>query len=35
MDALVLAAAEAIDATLVSFDGELVEHGAVLPEDAV
>ena len=33
MDALVLAAAEAVDATLVSFDGELVEHGAVRPAD--
>jgi hypothetical protein len=31
MDALVLAAADAVDATLVSFDGELVEHGAELP----
>lgn len=33
MDALVLAAAEAIDATLVSFDAEMVEHGAELPSD--
>lgn len=33
MDALVLAAANAIDATLVSFDAELVDHGAMLPED--
>lgn len=32
MDAMILAAAEAIDATLVSFDTELLEHGAVLPE---
>jgi len=31
MDALLLAAAEAVDATLVSFDGELVEHGAERP----
>jgi predicted nucleic acid-binding protein len=35
MDALVLAAAEAIDATLVSFDSELVEHGAERPENLV
>lgn len=35
MDALVLTAADAADATLVSFDGELVEHGAVLPEDVL
>lgn len=33
MDALVLTAAEAIDATLVSFDTELVDHGAVHPEN--
>jgi len=32
MDALILAAADALDATLVSFDSELVEHGAVLPD---
>jgi len=32
MDALVLTAAEAIDATLVSFDSELLDHGARLPE---
>lgn len=32
MDAMILAAAETIDATLVSFDTELLEHGAVLPE---
>ncbi|GAA0281129.1 type II toxin-antitoxin system VapC family toxin [Halobacterium noricense] len=31
MDALVLAAADELGATLVSFDGELVEHGAKLP----
>jgi predicted nucleic acid-binding protein len=35
MDALVLAAAEAVDATLVSFDSELVGHGAVLPREVV
>lgn len=35
MDALVLAAADAIDATLVSFDAELVEHGAERPKDVV
>ena len=33
MDALILAAAEAADAELVSFDSELVEHGAVHPGD--
>ena len=33
MDALVLAAADAIDATLVSFDRELTEHGAELPQN--
>jgi predicted nucleic acid-binding protein len=33
MDALVLTAAEAVDATLISFDNELVEHGAELPTD--
>ena len=33
MDALVLAAAEAADATLISFDAELQEHGAKSPED--
>lgn len=32
MDALVLAAADAIDATLVTFDRELLDHGAQLPE---
>ena len=32
MDALILAAAEAIDATLVSFDTELLDHGAVHSE---
>ena len=31
MDALILAAADAVDATLVSFDTELVEHGAERP----
>lgn len=33
MDALVLAVAEANDAMLVSFDAELVDHGAMLPSD--
>jgi len=33
MDALVLSAAEAIDATLVSFDSELCDHGARPPDD--
>ncbi|WP_121820526.1 type II toxin-antitoxin system VapC family toxin [Halostella salina] len=35
MDALVLAAADAVDATLVSFDAELVDHGAEHPKDVV
>lgn len=35
MDALVLAAADAADATLVSFDSELQEHGAKDPQDLV
>ncbi|MFB6140927.1 MAG: type II toxin-antitoxin system VapC family toxin [Halosimplex sp.] len=35
MDALVLAAADAVDATLVSFDSELIEHGAVYPIDVL
>jgi len=33
MDALILAAADAVDATLVSFDSELVDHGAKRPVD--
>lgn len=33
MDALVLTAADAVGATLVSFDGELIEHGAERPAD--
>jgi len=35
MDALVLAAANAVDATLVSFDSELVDHGAERPADVL
>jgi predicted nucleic acid-binding protein len=35
MDALILAAADAVDATLVSFDAELVEHGAEHPENVI
>lgn len=35
MDALMLATADHIDGTLVSFDGELLEHGAVDPSDLV
>ncbi|QCS43861.1 PIN domain-containing protein [Natrinema versiforme] len=35
MDALILAAADAIDATLVSFDAELREHGAKRPHDLI
>jgi len=33
MDALVLAAADSVDATLVTFDSELVEFGAKTPDD--
>lgn len=33
MDALIFAAADAADATLVSFDGELQELGALAPDD--
>jgi predicted nucleic acid-binding protein len=33
MDALVLTAADAIEGTLISFDRELVEQGAVRPEE--
>ena len=32
MDAMILSAADAADATLVSFDSELVEHGAEIPQ---
>ena len=32
MDAMILSAADAADATLVSFDSELVKHGAKLPQ---
>ena len=32
MDAMILSAADAADATFVSFDSELVEHGAELPQ---
>lgn len=35
MGALVLAAANAVDAALVTFDGELVDHGAELPADVL
>ncbi|WP_121742601.1 type II toxin-antitoxin system VapC family toxin [Natronorubrum halophilum] len=35
MDAIVLAASNAVDATLVSFDGELRDHGAERPQDLV
>jgi hypothetical protein len=31
MDAMILSAADAADATLVSFDSELVDQGAELP----
>lgn len=33
MDALILAAAEGVDATLVTFDTELADHGGALPQD--
>lgn len=33
MDAVILATAQEIDAPLVTFDGELLEHGAVEPAD--
>jgi predicted nucleic acid-binding protein len=35
MDTLILTAADAIDATLVSFDTELIENGAKHPRDVV
>ena len=35
MDALILAAADAADATLVTFDSELLEYGAVEPTEFV
>ncbi|OLZ40088.1 twitching motility protein PilT [Natrinema saccharevitans] len=35
MDALTLAAADAVDATLVSFDAELREYGAKRPHDLI
>jgi len=35
MDSLILTAADAVDATLVSFDSELVEHGATRPTDVL
>ncbi|WP_336361976.1 type II toxin-antitoxin system VapC family toxin [Halalkalicoccus salilacus] len=33
MDTLILTSAESIDSSLVSFDAELVEHGAIEPEE--
>lgn len=33
MDAIILTAADAIDATLVSFDSELQDHGAKAPQE--
>jgi predicted nucleic acid-binding protein len=35
MDALVLTAAEAIGAMLVTFDTELIEHGGEHPKDVL
>ncbi|WP_092907375.1 type II toxin-antitoxin system VapC family toxin [Halostagnicola kamekurae] len=35
MDALILAAANSVNATLVSFDSELREHGAKRPQDLI
>ncbi|ELZ60597.1 MULTISPECIES: type II toxin-antitoxin system VapC family toxin [Halorubrum] len=35
MDAIVLSAADAVDAELVTFDSELQEHGAISPSEAI
>jgi hypothetical protein len=35
MDCVILATAEKVDATLVTFDWELLEHGTVSPEDVL
>lgn len=35
MDALLIAAADAVDATLITFDSELLEHGAKRPQDVL
>jgi len=35
MDAFILVAADAVDATLVSFDSELVGHGAETPAEVL
>jgi predicted nucleic acid-binding protein len=35
MDVLVLTAADAVGATLVTFDSELLDHGAVSPDSVV
>jgi predicted nucleic acid-binding protein len=35
MDCVLLALANDVDATLVTFDGELLDHGAVVPETLV
>ncbi|QSG01566.1 PIN domain-containing protein [Natranaeroarchaeum sulfidigenes] len=35
LDALLVAAADAVDATLITFDSELLEHGAKRPQDVL
>jgi predicted nucleic acid-binding protein len=35
MDCVLLALADDVDATLVTFDGELLDHGGVAPSDAM
>jgi predicted nucleic acid-binding protein len=35
MDAIVLSAANAVDATLVTFDSELRDHGATAPHEVI
>jgi predicted nucleic acid-binding protein len=35
MDAIVLSAANAVDATLVTFDSELRDHGAKAPHEVI
>jgi len=35
MDCVLLALANDIDATLVTFDGELLDHGSVAPEELI
>ncbi|WP_233512061.1 hypothetical protein [Haloferax sp. Atlit-12N] len=35
IDCVLLALANDVDATMVTFDGELLDHGAVAPEDLI